>query len=151
MVALFPDEQTNHCRGGVSPPACKEFYPINRWRTSEPPLCKGRCCAPRGTGVVPNTKLSSFSFEQAGTKEKEAKRKCRKGKRQRKLFEKSFLWTPSKTFGQLTPECRVCAPKGARLPISPAARRRRKVGRVHPKERNSRSAPAGGGIRKVPA
>ena len=52
---------------------------------------------------------SSFSFEQAGTKEKEAKRKCRKGKRQRKLFEKSFLWTPSKTFGQLPPESWVLA------------------------------------------
>ena len=46
-------------RGGVSPPACRKFYPAFRRRTDEPALCKGRCRAERGGGVV-SDKLSSF-------------------------------------------------------------------------------------------
>jgi len=42
--------------------------------------------------------------------------------RQRKLFEKSFLWTPSKTFTRLMPD----------------------FGRANPKQRKNRSALSGG-------
>ena len=52
--------KSNLCRGGVSPPVCREFYLTSRRRTSEPPLCKGRCRAERGTGVVPDTNYLYF-------------------------------------------------------------------------------------------
>ena len=68
--------------------------------------------------------------------------------RKRGLFEKSPLLTPAKTFRQLTPGCRACAPKVTYQPVRPAARRpqklsgncRRNVGRVRPKQRVSRPA-----------
>ena len=53
LVARAPTK-TNFRRGGVSPPACRNFYPTSRRRTPEPALCKGRCRAPRGGGVAPD-------------------------------------------------------------------------------------------------
>ena len=72
LVARAPTK-TNFRRGGVSPPACRNFYLASRRRTSEPALCKGRCRAPRGGGVVPDRnyfsfllcKLSAFTIPQA--------------------------------------------------------------------------------------
>ena len=52
----------NICRGGGSPPACREFYLADRRRTPEPALCKGRCRAPRGGGVVPDRNSLLFLF-----------------------------------------------------------------------------------------
>ncbi len=54
-------------------PRCLELNLNNRRRTPEPPLCKGRCRAERGGGVVPNAnylsfllfKLSAFTIPQA--------------------------------------------------------------------------------------
>ena len=41
-------------------PRCMEFHSNTRRRTPEPALCKGRCRAERGTGVVPYTNYLSF-------------------------------------------------------------------------------------------
>ena len=41
-------------------PRCMEIHPNNRRRTSEPALCKGRCRAERGGGVVPDRNYFSF-------------------------------------------------------------------------------------------
>ena len=54
-------------------PRCMEFHSNTRRRTPEPALCKGRCRAERGTGVVPDTnyllflfcKLQAFTIPQA--------------------------------------------------------------------------------------
>ena len=54
-----------------------------------------------------------FFFVSAGAKKKLTKRNALF---QRKLFEKSFLWTLSKTFPQLSPECRASAPKVTHQP-----------------------------------
>ena len=68
--------KSNLCRGGVSPPVCREFYLTSRRRTSEPPLCKGRCRAERGGGVVLYIdylfllcKLQPFTIPQALTRQ----------------------------------------------------------------------------------
>ena len=65
-------------RGGRSsyPPACKEFYLNNRRRTDEPALCKGRCRAERGGGVVPDTNYL-FLFCSAKSKLLQSLRRCR--------------------------------------------------------------------------
>ncbi len=60
-------------------------------------------------------------------KEKANKKKRQKETRQRKLFEKSFLWNPSKTFTRHMPDFRCVHPTDSE---SPAARRRRQCGAV---------------------
>ena len=59
-------------------PRCMEMNLNNRRRTPEPALCKGRCRAERGGGVVPDTnylfsflscKLSAFTIPQALTRQ----------------------------------------------------------------------------------
>ena len=65
--------KTNPVGGHSICPRCMEFHSNNHRRTSEPPLCKGRCRAERGTGVVPDTnyllflfcKLQAFTIPQA--------------------------------------------------------------------------------------
>ena len=63
-VTLWVDISSIFRRGGVSPPVCRKFYLTSRRRTSEPPLCKGRCRVKRGGGVVPDTNqlLCSANF-----------------------------------------------------------------------------------------
>ena len=54
-------------------PRCMEIHPNNQRRTYKPALCKGRCRAERGGGVVSDTnyllflscKLSAFTIPQA--------------------------------------------------------------------------------------
>ena len=86
-----------------------------------------------------------FFFDCAGTKEKEAKRKCRKGDAKRGLFEKSPLLNSPKNFLATHTGHWACAPKVTYLPVSRTARCRRNVGRVHPKQRAGLSAPPQGG------
>ncbi len=59
---ILPHADINLTSAGVRvpPPDCKEFYPIIRRRTSEPPLCKRRCRASRGGGVVPDKNYLFF-------------------------------------------------------------------------------------------
>ena len=61
---LWVDISSIFRRGGVSPPVCRKLYLTSRRRTSEPPLCKGRCRVKRGGGVVPDTNqlLCSANF-----------------------------------------------------------------------------------------
>ena len=63
-VTLWVDISSIFRRGGVSPPVCRKFYLTSRRRTDEPALCKGRCRAERGGGVVPDTNqlLCSANF-----------------------------------------------------------------------------------------
>mgnify|MGYP003099895217 CR=1 FL=1 len=80
------------------PPPCKNskiFCNVRTNKKKAPPVKGAGAAAPEGFAV--------------------------RGKRQRKLFEKSFLWTPSKTFGQLSPECAACASKAPRQLFSPVA------------------------------
>ena len=63
-AVIWVDISSIFRRGGVSPPVCRKFYLTFRRRTSEPPLCKGRCRVKRGGGVVPDTNqlLCSANF-----------------------------------------------------------------------------------------
>ena len=62
--------------GGETPSACKKFYLINRRRTPKPALCKGRCRAERGGGVVPDTNYL-FLFCSATSTLLQSLRRCR--------------------------------------------------------------------------
>ncbi len=76
-VTLWVDISSIFRRGGVSPPVCRKFYLTSQRRTPEPPLCKGRYRAERGTGVVPDRnyllflfcKLQTFTIPQAHTRQ----------------------------------------------------------------------------------
>ncbi len=84
-----------------------------------PPLTQGRLrSAPPGRKRVPH---GVWALVYRMLRRKESYR--RNAKRKRGLFEKSPLLTPAKTFRRLLPECLACAPKAARQPVSPAARR----------------------------
>ena len=102
-------------------------------RRKPAPLTKLRCAICKGDHRSPLQKdtlpMMSSDFLPAFLCRKEAQRKANKRNAlfQRKLFEKSFLWTLSKTF----PRCR------------------RNVGRAHPKLRTSRPA-APQGAPRVP-
>ena len=63
----LPKQKPESAGVWVSPPACRGFYLINRRRTYEPALCKGRCRAERGGGVVPDTNYLLFLFSKLQT------------------------------------------------------------------------------------
>ncbi len=66
--------------------------------------------------------ISSFSFEQVGTKEKEAKRKCQKGTRKGGFLKKAPFKFP-KNFSATDAKLSLCAPKATCQPFSPRRRR----------------------------
>ncbi len=69
--------RTKHRRGAFHMPPPFGIPLCNRRRTPEPALCKGRCRAKRGGGVVPDTnyllflfcKLQNFTIPQALTRQ----------------------------------------------------------------------------------
>ena len=66
-----------------------------------------------------------FLLSKVAQKKKKQKENAAKETRQRKLFEKSFLWNPSKTFTRHMPDFRCVHPTDSE---SPAARRFLKKG-----------------------
>ena len=99
--------------------------------------------------------ISSFSFEQVGTKEKEAKRKCQKGTRKGGFLKKA-PFKSRKNFSATAAGMSGGAPKVTYQPISRTARCPRKTFTqrtpcfrcVRPKQRVSRSAPVEDGVRR---
>ncbi len=62
-----PSKNRNPQGCGSPLPLIRKFYFAFRRRTSEPALCKGRCRAERGTGVVPDTNYLLFLFSKLQT------------------------------------------------------------------------------------
>ena len=95
-----------HTQGWVGSIQNKYYLPscaLSPCRLSAPPPSRrgafGRATQSYSLHSVIRFHSSSFSFEQVGTKEKEAKRKCQKENALRGLFEKSPLKIPKKLSG----------------------------------------------------